>query len=442
MKLRDHPAFVRFWLASTVSDFGTYITGLALSVLILVSMRGSPLDQGLVNAARWAPYLLFGLLAGIWIDGFPRRTVLIAGDFGRGLILAALCTLAILGLATVPVLMVMMFIFGTLALTRDAAYQSFLPQLVPRTLLTRANARLQQSDTVAQTTGSAVAGGLVALLTAALALLIDALSYVLSGIVLLTVRQPPAGQAPTPNGLRMHQRVAEGLRWVYGHAQPGPLAWSSHIWFIGSAILGAVVPALILRELRLGALGLGFILGCAGVGAVIGTSVSTHLGSRWGTGRAMVASRVRRPWPSPCWPCRRPMAVHPTAAIPGSPAVWPADPWAAFVLAAAGQFLFGLAMGVEGPLEMGYRQAVTPDRLIARMSATMRSVNRGMIVIGAPLGGLVASAVGIGTALWTAVAFLLLAALVLLLSTSALPGSKTSNSRTPTRSLPDPGPAP
>lgn len=80
MKLRHNPAFVRFWLASTVSDFGTYITTVALSVLVLVSLNGTALDQGLVNAARWAPYLLFGLLAGIWVDRFRRRTVLITGD--------------------------------------------------------------------------------------------------------------------------------------------------------------------------------------------------------------------------------------------------------------------------------------------------------------------------------------------------------------------------
>ncbi|MBG6185485.1 MFS family permease [Arthrobacter sp. CAN_A214] len=147
MKLRHNSAFVRFWSASTVSDFGTYITTVALSVLILVSLNGTAFDQGLVNAARWAPYLLFGLLAGIWVDRFRRRTVLITGDVGRGLVLATLCLLGVLGLLNVPTVMVLVFSFGTLALMSDAAYQSFLPQLVSRPLLTRANARLQQSDT-------------------------------------------------------------------------------------------------------------------------------------------------------------------------------------------------------------------------------------------------------------------------------------------------------
>lgn len=415
-KLRRYPAFVRFWLASTVSDFGTYITTLALSVLILVTMNGAPLDQGLVNAARWAPYLLFGLVAGVWIDRFPRRTVLIGGDLGRGLILTGVCVTALTGALSVPMLMILMFAFGTLALTSDAAYQSFIPQLVPRSLLIKANARLQQSDTVAQTTGSAVAGGLVALVTAPVALLVDAVSYFFSAAVLLTLERP-SGQAPVRSKQRLHQKVGEGLRWVYGHAHLAPLAWSTHIWFIGSSILGAVLPTVILNDLRLGALGLGLVMGCSGIGAVTGTTLSTRLGHRWGTGSAMVAARLAQPFAITL------VALAPIVAggergaeIYGSPLDWPGELWAAFALAGFGQLIFGMAMGVEGPLEMGYRQAVTPDRLIARMSATLRSVNRGMIVIGAPLGGAIAAVAGTDTALWAATGCLLLASLVLLFS--------------------------
>ena len=400
--LRHYPPFVRFWLASTVSDFGTYITGVALSVLVLVSLGGTPLDLGLVNAARWAPYLLFGLLAGIWVDRWRRRSVLIAGDLGRAVVLGALCAGGTAGALGIPAVMVLMFTFGTLALMSDAAYQSFLPQLVPRRLLTRANARLQQSDTVAQTTGSALAGGLVALVTAPFALLIDAFTYLASGVVLMTLPSPPAQKRPVGGTGTLQHKVAEGLRWVYGHAYLGPLAWSTHAWFIGSSILGALLPVLILNDLGLGAAGLGLVMSSAGVGAVIGAVISARLGEQWGTGRAMVASRLLQP-----------AAV---ALVALSPAVAGNSSAPAFVLAAAGQFVFGLAMGVEGPLEMGYRQAVTPDALIARMSATMRSVNRSMIVVGAPLGGLIASVANTSAALWSAVGMLLLAALVLAFS--------------------------
>ena len=411
MQLRRNPAFVRFWVASTVSDFGTYLTTVALSVLILVTLDGTALDQGAVNAARWLPYLLFGMLAGVWVDRFRRRTVLVAGDLGRAGILAVLCVLGLLGSASVPVLVVLMFLFGTLALAGDAAYQSFLPQLVRRPQLVRANARLQQSETVAQASGGAVAGIVVAVLSAPLALLIDALSYLLSGLVLLTV--PSREPAPTST-TTVRSRIAEGLRWVYGHRMLRPLALSTHVWFIGSAMLGTVLAALILNDLQLGALGLGLVLGGAGVGAVLGTTLSSGWGDRWGTGRVMVAARLTQPAAVVV------VLVAPLVAggqVGGeSIGSWPPAVWAAFACAGLGQFIFGLAMGAEGPLEMGYRQAVTPDALIARMSATMRSVNRGMIVIGAPLGGALATAFGSVVALGLAAAVMLLAALILALS--------------------------
>ena len=177
------------------------------------------------------------------------------------------------------------------------------------------------------------------------------------------------------------------------------------------------LAAVILHDLRLGALGLGLVMGCSGIGAVVGTTLSTRLGRRWGTGNAMVVARLAQPFAIAL------VALAPLAAggartgeVHGSLLHWPGELWAAFVLAGFGQMLFGLAMGVEGPLEMGYQQAVTPDRLIARMSATRRSVNRGMIVIGAPLGGVIAAVAGTDTALWAAAAFLLLASLVLLFS--------------------------
>jgi MFS family permease len=420
MKLRHNRAFVRFWFASTISDFGTYITTVALSVLVLVSLDGTALDQGLVNAARWAPYLLFGLLAGIWVDRFRRRTVLITGDFGRGLVLATLCLLGALQFLNVPTVMALMFGFGTLALMSDAAYQSFLPKLVPRPLLTRANARLQQSDTLAQTTGSAIAGGLVAFVTAPFALLLGAITHFISGAVLLSLKHAATDKPPLRTEGSVRRKVGEGLSWIYRHPRLGPLAWSSHTWFIGSAMMGAVLPALVLNDLRIGALGLGLVLTGAGIGSVMGTLVSIRVGQRWGTGRTMISARLIQPVALTL------IAFSPLIAVAygpltdqayGSPADWPASLWAAFAVAVAGQFLFWLSMGVEGPLEMGYWQAVTPDKLIARMSATRRSMNRGMIVLGAPLGGFIATITSSSIALWAAAGVMVLSALMLLFST-------------------------
>ena len=383
MTLRHNPRFARFWLASTVSDFGTYLTTVALSVMILVTLDGSAFDQGLVNAARWAPYLLFGLVAGIWVDRFERSTVLITGDVARGALLVILCLAAWLDVLAVPALMAIIFAFGTVALLSDAASQSFLPMLVPRAQLTRANARLQQSTAVAQTSGAALA--------------VESASATLRG------------------------RIAEGLRWVYRHVHLGPLALSTHVWFIGFSMVGAIVPALVILELDLGAFGLGLVLGGAGIGGVTGTLASTRLGGRFGTGRTIVTARLAEPFGVALMALAPAVLIALDGNIPsgvdrGGVADWPVGAWAALGVAFLGQLIIGAAMGAEGPLQMGFEQAVTPDRLIARMSATRRSINRGMIVVGAPLGGFLATNAGVQTALWASVAVMVFAGLILAMS--------------------------
>ncbi|MGG5751946.1 MFS transporter [Zafaria sp. Z1313] len=402
-RLRENPAFVRFWAAAAASDAGTYLTTVALSVLVLEVLGGSAQDQGLVGAFRWAPYLLFGLVAGLWVDRWRRRTVLIAADVGRAVVLGALCLTGLAGPAgALPAVFGLVFAFGVLALLADAAHQSFLPQIVPRPLLVRANMRLQQSDTVAQTSGGVVAGTLVTWLGAPFALLLDAASHLLSAAVLSTLRDGGRGRPEGP-AVPVRTRIAQGLRWIYRHPRLAPLAWCTHGWFIGSAMIGTVLPVLVLQELSLGALGLGLVMSCAGIGAVVGTSLAPLAGARFGTGRALVLPRLAE--------------VPAVALIAAAP--WMAGgqeagvPWAAGVAVGLGQLVFGFSMGVGGPLEMGYWQAVTPDRLIARMSATRRSANRGMIVLGAPLGGFLAVAWSPAAALWTAAAVLLAAAAAL-----------------------------
>lgn len=339
MKLTQHPGYVRFWVASAISDFGTYVTTIAISVIIVVRLEGSAADVGLVNAARWLPYLLFGLLAGVWVDRHRRKPILVAGDFGRGAILGTIAALGLAGWLTIPALAGLMLLFGALSLMTDAAFQSFLPQLVPRRLLVHANARLDQSESVAQTAGPAVAGWLTQVLTAPGALLIDAASYVISGFVVASI---PDGRAAAPRlqagGLRTS--IREGLVWVYTHRRLGPAAWTTHLWFLWNSMFVAVFAVYALRERELGAAGLGVVLACAGVGAVIGTSLSVRVGDAIGAGRTMIAARC----------------VYPVAfAVIAMAGFFAAGGAASFAVIAAGQFLIGLALGTEGPQEMGYR---------------------------------------------------------------------------------------
>lgn len=392
-RLRRCPGFLRFWTASTVSGFGTPVTTLAIQVLIVLTLDEGAAAVGLVNGARWLPYLLFGLVAGVLVDRSRRRPLLVATDIGRGLLLIAVPVLALTHQLSVGVLMGFMAVFGLMSLLHDAAFQSFLPRLVPAHLLTSANARLDQSDAVAQTSGPALAGALVSLLTAPWAVLVDAASYLLSGLLLLRI---PVSEPPgSPVSVRGIPRDAmEGLRWVYTHATLRPLALSTHGWFLCAAVGSAVLPSFALRTLGLSPFGLGLALAAGGVGGLAGSLAATRLGARYGSGRVVIACRA--------------LTAGAWALVALSTASW-----SGWVLLGAGQLLLGLSLGAENANEMGYRQVVTPDRLQGRMNATMRSINRAMIVIGAPVGGILGDAIGYQPMIWAAAGGFLVVAIAL-----------------------------
>ncbi len=152
-RLRDCPGFVRFWMASTISDFGTYVSTIAIQVIVVFALHRGAAGVGLVSAARWLPYPLLGLVAGVLVERSRRRPLLVITDLVRGLLLVVVPVLALIHHLSLVVLMLFMAAFGLMSLFNDAASQSFLPRLVPANQLTSANARLDQSGSVAQTTG-------------------------------------------------------------------------------------------------------------------------------------------------------------------------------------------------------------------------------------------------------------------------------------------------
>ncbi|MEU4739785.1 MFS transporter [Actinosynnema sp. NPDC023658] len=382
-KLLGHRGFARFWAADTVSLAGAHVTTLALKTIAVLTLGASATAVGALDAARWLPYLLFGLVAGALLDRRRRLPVLVAADLGRAAVLALIPAAAFTGTLTMPLLLALVFVFGTLSLCYDAAHQSFLPLLVPTAELTDANARLEQTRAAAQGLGPLGAGALVKLIGGPLAILVDAVTYLASGLVLATLRTPERPVRAAERDLRAE--VREGLRWVYRHEVLRPMALTGHAWFLCTSMVGAVYTVLVLDELGFDPFQFGVTYAVGGVGGLIGASLSGRTGRRFGAGPVIVAAH----WLTPVAYALVPLA---TASASG------------FALLCAAQFVFFLSIGLDGPLEMAYRQSITPDRLQGRTNATMRSVNRGVIVFGALLGGVLADRLGNRAALWVAVA--------------------------------------
>ncbi len=233
-------------------------------------------------------------------------------------------------------------------------------------MLPVANARILQTLTAAQSVGPLAAGALVRFLSAPLAILVDALTFAVSAVLLCTIRveEPPGAHEDR----HLWRELKEGARWVYRHRTLAPYAISLHLWFFFSSGIMTIYVFFAARDLGLDPLTIGLVLACGGVTGVIGAGLAPRAGERFGLGVVCVVSD----WSYPV------AFVFVLLAPDGA---------AGAVSLVAGQLLFGLGLGLKGPLEMSYRNAVTPDRLRARMNATIRSLNWGSIAVSAPLAG-------------------------------------------------------
>ncbi|MEU1185471.1 MFS transporter [Streptomyces sp. NPDC005820] len=395
-RLVEVPGYVRFWTASAVSAFGSQITGLALQILTAVALGASATEVGLVNAARWLPYLLFGLVAGVLVDRCRRKPLMVGTDLGRAVLLGAIPVLYAVDRLSIPVVCGCVFAIGVLSLLFEAANQSYVPRLVPKELLNAAYARVEQAGAVAGSTGPLVAGVLIKFMGAPLAVLVDALSYLMSGLFLASVKAPD----PVPDrgaGRRLGRELREGLAWVYRHRTLASIALTSHAMLLFNSMVSTVFVVFALHELKIGSFGLGATYACAGVGAVLGGALSGRVVRGLEVGPTLIVFRV-------------------VAAVGWLPLVLAQrGPWAVVSVALA-YFVVSLAIGIESPVEMGYRQAVTPDRLRGRMNATIRSMNWGMVAVGAPLGGILADRIGYRFALAVGLSGAVAQALVLAVS--------------------------
>ena len=395
--------FRRFWWGEAVSGLGSAITFLALQTLVLVTLDGGAAQVGWLNSARWLPYLLLGLAVGALVDRVRRRPVMVVTDLTRAGLLGLIPLAWAFDVLSFPLLLIVVLLFGTASLVNDAASMSFVPRLVPRHQLQRAHARLDGASAVAETAGPALAGALIRVLGAPLAVLVDALTYLFSAVMVASMKgvtEPaatPRAQVGAPGLVR---EVREGARWAYGGSGLRRLAVSTHVWFAGQAVLLVLVVPYGYLQLDLTAFQLGLAFAVAGLGALLGASTSTAVGRRLGSGGAIICSH----------------SVSALGVLIMLGAASAPTGWAGASVLAAGQLCHGWAMGTSNSHEMSFRQTRTPDELQARTNTTLRSLNRAVIVVVSPVAGLLADQVGFRQVLAAGAAIFVASALMLALS--------------------------
>jgi MFS family permease len=380
--LRENRDFRRYWTGQTISLFGDQITELAVPLAGVLILHAGPAQMGYLTAANLAPYLLFSLHAGAWVDRRGRRRqVMIAADLGRALLLASVPVAYLLDMLALGQLYVVAFLTGTLSMLFFVSQSALFVALIPREQYVAANSLIHGSRAFSFVAGPSTAGGLVQALTAPYALVVDACSFLASVFFLRRINPV---EPPTSAG--EEGQVVAGARFIVRspivRAGLGATATINFFNFAFFALF--ILYATRYLHVRPGLLGV--VLGAGAVGGLIGAAVTGRLGRRIGIGPAFLVGCVLFPVPIMLVP----LAGGPHALV--------------LVMLFLAEFGSGLGVVILDISGASIFAAVVPDRLRARVSGAYLLVNYGVRPLGALFGGVLGSAIGVRSTLWVATA--------------------------------------
>jgi MFS family permease len=370
-----HPDFVKLWSAETVSQFGTRFTQLALPLVAIDVLHTSAFQVAALTTVEFLPFLLVSLPAGVWVDRMRRRPILVVGDLSRALLLASVPIAYWSGSLTMAQLYIVGFLVGIATVFFDVAYQSYLPSLVERQQLIDGNAKLEISRAGAQLGGPGLAGLVIDFLKAPAALAFDAVSFIGSALFIFSIRKQERTEAIAPKR-RMREELGEGLRYVLTHPFLKNIAACTALFNFFGNMGFAVLLVFARRELHLSPLAIGLAFTLSNIGPLLAAFNANRISSRFGVGRTIIASAV----------LGGPMFL----VIPFAP-----EGNAALALIIPAFVIGGLTNVIYNVTQVSLRQAITPERIQGRMNAVMRFIVWGTIPLGALIGGVLASTIGV-----------------------------------------------
>ena len=377
--LRVNRPFRQYWTGQTISLFGDQIALLAIPLLAVLTLDADAQQMGLLGAVELAPSLFFAFAFGAWADRrASRRAILIGADLGRAALLLGIPLASLLGVLTMPVLYVAAFATGTLGVLFMVSEQTVFTSLVKPTEYVEANSLLIGSRSVSIAGGKTLGGLLVAVLTAPVAVAVDAVTFLLSALFVRRADVPEPPAAPPDSDL------AAGIRFIRRTPLLRASLFGTATFNLFNTAFWALLVLFATREMGLGSGAIGIALGVGALGSILGTVWAKRLNARIGLGKALIFSFVMAPLP---------LLLVPLASGP------PAVSW---VLLTTAEFGSGVGVMI---LEIGLaslQAAVIPDALRSRVWGAILFVNWGIRPLGALGGGLLAGAIGLRSTMWIA----------------------------------------
>lgn len=375
--LWKHPDFLRLWTAQSSAQFGAQITLLAVPIVAAITLDISARAMGLLTAAGTLPFLLIGLFAGVVVDRSRRRPILVWTCIGRAVVLAAIPLASLLDRLSLEVLFVVTFIVGVQTVFFEVAYQSYLPTLIERRFLVDGNSKLEASRAGAQILGPGIAGGLIQLLTAPFAIILNTVAFLFSGLLLNRIQSNEPEPQRRGDAQSVRRDIAEGIAFIIRHRYLRPITACTGTSNFFSAMYTATFVLFATRHLGLSPGLIGIIFGAGSAGFMLGALVASNVAERIGLGRAILGGVLITP-----------LGLGLVAVASGPKIVTVPTLIAAVFLISSGGAIYNIN-------QLSLRQAITPDHLLGRMNATIRFLVWGTLPLGGIAGGFVAEALGL-----------------------------------------------
>lgn len=382
--LRRNPDFVRLWIAGAISAAGSQVTAFALPITAILVLKANALEVGLLMAATYAPLTLFGLVAGAWADRVRRRPLLVTADLARAAVIAPVPIAYAVGALSMPVLYAVALIAGTLTVLFDVAHGSYLPELVRAESLVAANSRIQVTEQGASVLGPAAGALLVTAVGAPFALVVDAVSFLGSAALLLTIAHREDKPQEATEQTSVVEEILAGLRYVVSRPSIRAFAASSSLANLFLRMISTVLVLHLIRVAGLTPNGVGVVLSIGEAGFLAGALSVGAIRKRISMANTLLVAAALialSAWPIALAPSR--LAVE---------------------LTASGLFLYGFAAVAWTVSSGAYRQATTPSALLGRTGSVVRVAAWGPIPVSALIAGALASATSTRTVLIVAAA--------------------------------------
>jgi MFS family permease len=357
--------FWKFWAGQTISNLGNSVTLFALPLLIF-KLTGSAFNLGLMSAAQFVPYLLFGLVLGAWVDRVDRKRLMIRADIGRAALIATIPLMAEIGELRTWWIYAVGFLSSTLTICFDGAQFAAIPSLVETDDLVTANGRIQASFSAASVVGPIIGGVLISVIPVETVLYIDAASFLISaGSISLIRRSFNMSNKEDHPATRLRDDIVEGLRYVLGHPVLRNISiMMALINFVGASIYAQLV---LFASDQLGATDaqIGWLFAADAIGVVFFSLAAGMLRKRWSFSRVALGSLM--------------LGGITIAIFSQLTNYWLAVP----------VFSIGAGLGIMFNINTGsLRQAIVPNHMLGRVISIASVMAWSAIPLGSLLGGI------------------------------------------------------